>query len=224
MQQTSTVTDTADLPSIILLVEDDPDTRDMYSVYSETQGLWVAGATNPAEAIQAVDELKPDLIVTDLGFDGQPLGLEFVDVLRRHDATAAVPVILLTGRSPDAVPAETRAQADLCLVKPVLPADLAKQVQALLSKARTIRARNESALGKARDLRERSNTLIARSHEITARVNLTARSCPVCAQPLQWIESGSINRRDYDYYHWCSGGCGLYCFDRDARRWVKLAG
>jgi CheY-like chemotaxis protein len=224
MTQTSTAAESAAVPPIILLVEDDPDTRDMYSVFFESEGMWVAGATNPGEAIQAVDELKPDLIVTDLGFQGQPLGLEFVDLLKRRGSTAAVPVILLSGRTPDTIPAETRAQADLCLLKPVLPADLMEQVNLLLTKSRAVRARNETALGKARDLRERSNAIIARAHGIVDRVNLTARACPGCAQSLQFIETGSIDGREYDYYHWCLNRCGLYCFDREARRWVKLAG
>jgi PAS domain-containing protein len=28
----------------------------------------------------------------------------------------------------------------------------------------------------------------------------------------------------FDYYQWCANGCGLYCYDLDAKVWVKLAG
>lgn len=71
---------------------------------------------------------------------------------------------------------------------------------------------------------EKSARLIAKARDIDERVNLTARGCPSCAQPLQFVETGRIAGSEYDYYHWCDRGCGLYCFDRGGRRWVKLAG
>ena len=47
--------------------------------------------------------------------------------------------------------------------------------------------------------------------------------CPGCSRPLTWIERGRIGGISYEYFHWCPGGCGLYCFDCEARRYVKLA-
>ena len=49
------------------------------------------------------------------------------------------------------------------------------------------------------------------------------RHCPACSRPLAFIENGRIGGVWYEYFHWCSGGCGLYCFDCDAGRFVKLA-
>jgi CheY-like chemotaxis protein/endogenous inhibitor of DNA gyrase (YacG/DUF329 family) len=197
----------------------------MYSVLFESEGMWVAGAATPGEAIQAVDELKPDVVVTDVGFDGQPLGFDFIDVLKQHERTAHTPVILVSARAPSSIPAETRAQADVCLFKPVPPADLVAHVNRVLTMSRALRLRNEALLQKAVSLRDRSNALVARSREIDERASAVANgSCPRCGQALQWIERGTIDRREYDYYHWCANRCGLYCFDRAGRTWVKLAG
>jgi DNA-binding response OmpR family regulator len=222
MQHTSSATELTELPPIVLLVEDDADTREMNSIFLESQGIWVAGATSPAEAIHAVEELKPDVIVTDVGFQGQPLGLALVDSLKRNDTTMDVPVILLSPRSIAWIPEATRAQTALCLVAPVLPADLVAHVSAVLSTSRAVRMRNEAAIRRAVSLRDKSNALLAKSREIDARVTRTTRSCPGCGHRLDWIETGRIDAREYDYYHWCPNRCGLYCFDRAARDWVKL--
>jgi hypothetical protein len=108
-------------------------------------------------------------------------------------------------------------------VKPVLPDDLALHINALLQRSREVRARNEAALKRASALREKSKTLLGRSQEIDDKLKLRTRSCPVCARTLDWVEMGSIGGVEYDYYHWCEEGCGLYCFDRTGRRWIKLA-
>jgi hypothetical protein len=49
------------------------------------------------------------------------------------------------------------------------------------------------------------------------------RFCPGCGQLLEWIERNRIEQREFDYYHRCLRGCGLYCYDLGARNWIKLA-
>ena len=210
-------------PPIILLVEDDPDTRDMYSIFLESQGMWVATASDPDAAAAAVAELRPDLIVTDVGFYGRALGVEFAHAVKQNEATAHVPIVMLTAEPLDYLPASARADADVLLVKPVLPDDLAGHVTALLQHSRAVRARNTAARDRAAVLMEKSNTLIARSHAIDDRLKARTRSCPTCGDKLDWLEMGSIDGVDYDYYHWCDHGCGLHCYDRSSRRWLKLA-
>ncbi|HET7698747.1 MAG TPA: response regulator [Vicinamibacterales bacterium] len=213
------------MPPIVLLVEDDADTRDMYSLFLETSGMWVATAADPTAAADAVVELKPDIIVTDLEFHGERQGgLEFAQALKRDSATSHVPVVLLSGRAPRDLPGEQRRDADLFLVKPVLPEDLFTHIGALLQRSRELRRLNEAACTRAAGLVQKSTELLARSREIDSRVDLTSRRCPVCAQRLQWVETGRIAGIEYDYFHWCDSGCGLYCYDRQGQRWVKLAG
>ncbi len=211
-----------DLPPIVLLVEDDADTLAMYATYFESSGVWVATSTRPAEALDAVQELKPDVVVTDLGFQGEPLGVDLVHTLKTAEPVRDIPLIVLSGQSLENLPPDTRAEADLCLVKPVLPDRLLASVRELIVQARELRKRSETARAKASELIPRSDELIRKAQSL-APLPAGTRACPECAKPLEWVERGRIGGVTYDYYRWCLKGCGLYCYDRDAARWVKLA-
>src|SRR4051812_27508710 len=113
--------ESAGAPPIVLFVDDDSDTLDMYAAYFEMSGLWVAKSTTPADALSRIAELRPDLVVTDMGFAGRQAGIDFVSRLKGDEDTQGIPVIVLTGRGIEQLPAATRSQADLCLVKPILP-------------------------------------------------------------------------------------------------------
>ena len=216
--------DSTAVPPIILLVEDDADTRDMYSLFLESSGMWVATAPHPRAASEMTIELKPDLIITDLEFGGERRGLQLAHDIKRNPDTAHVPVVLLSGRTAPELPSGGRADADVFLLKPVVPDELLIHVRTLLRRSRELRARNSAALSRAAGLMQRSNELMAKARAIETRVNVRERRCPACVQPLQWVETGRIDGVEYDYYHWCDRGCGLYCYDRAGSRWVKLAG
>src|SRR3954469_8786656 len=211
------------IPPIVLLVEDDRDTLEMYSAFFEMSGVWVATSTSPIEAIDAVDELKPDVVVTDVGFSGEPLGLELVHTLKARADTRGIPLIVLSGRALDDLPVATRQTADVCLEKPVLPDLLLDNVRRLVSRSRLLRQRGDNARERAQRLTAKSTDLVNRGHAIQSRIDNLVRQCPDCGNPLEWIERGRIGGAEYDYYRWCFKGCGLFCYDRDARKWVKLA-
>src|SRR4051812_16759680 len=44
------------IPPIILLVDDDRDTLDMYSIFFESAGMWVATADSPGVALETIAE------------------------------------------------------------------------------------------------------------------------------------------------------------------------
>jgi two-component system chemotaxis response regulator CheY len=213
------------LPPIVLLVEDDRDTLDMYSTYFESEGVWVASATQPEEALSTIEELKPDLVITDLGFDARSHGdgASLVHTLKQGEATRDIPVIVLTGA--DMVPAETRDEADLCLTKPVLPDCLLGDVRQLLDRSVALRERSGRALARTHELTARSTAILEKSDRLKARLTASpSRSCPNCGAKLGWIERGRIaGGAEYDYYRWCHAGCGLYCYDTGSNQWVKLA-
>jgi len=123
---------TAGTPPTVLFVDDDRDTLEMYSMYFEMSGFGVARSTTPGDALSGMADHQPDVVVTDVGFDGRPEGLAFIHALKTRAETQHIPLILLSGRSADQLPAAARAEADLCLVKPVLPDDLLADVQRLL--------------------------------------------------------------------------------------------
>ena len=212
-----------DIPPIVLLVDDDPDTLAMYSSYFEASGVWVATSSAPSEAIDAVAELKPDCVVTDIGFHGQPAGVELIHALKSREDTRQIPIVVLSGRTLADVPDATRREADVCLVKPVLPDALLQQVRERLKHSVRLRAGADPVRARAADLTAAAAQAVSRAMDLSDRVESRRRLCPQCGTRLDWIERGRIGGAEYDYYRWCLSGCGLYCYDRNTSRWVKLA-
>jgi len=125
-----------DLRPLILLVEDDRDTREMYVVALGMLGFRVLEAGSAAAARTAARATQPDIVVSDLMLpdaDGCDLCAEF----SRGGETPAVPTIALTGRSSDED--LDRCAAAGCvrvLVKPCSPDTLAKAIEEVLSESR----------------------------------------------------------------------------------------
>jgi two-component system phosphate regulon response regulator PhoB len=83
---------------LILLVDDDADTREMYGLWLSSSGFAVDQARDANEALTKVKSAMPDVVVTDVtlpGIDGFALCRE----IRRDDRTARIPVIAVTGYS-----------------------------------------------------------------------------------------------------------------------------
>lgn len=84
----------------ILIVDDEPDIRDILKILLESEGFEVEEAINGKEALEKIQRRPPDLIITDYvmsDIDGEELCREIKsDILIRH-----VPVIMLTGKKED---------------------------------------------------------------------------------------------------------------------------
>ena len=200
------------LPSIVLFVGKPSETLATYSAFFDASGLWVATASNPDEALAAVQELKPDLIITE-EFDEAEL--DFVHAVKSAPDTRAVPVILLSRRPLPKVLQAAREQADMCLEKPVLPDALLQNGRALIRQARARREESPAF--------ERASPVARAVDAVDAAARQAHRRCPGCAGPLEFVERGRLYGIEYDYYRWCPEGCGLYCYDCGAKAWVKLA-
>lgn len=212
------------LPPIVLLVEDDRDTLDMYSSYLESAGWWVATATNPTEGQAHARELRPNLLVTDIGFGGASTGVGLVHVIKQDAQTAHIPVMVLSGTAVEELPPQTRQEADLVLLKPVMPDVLLTRGEALMAASVSLRAPSRAAAERAYSVLDKNITTRQRLTESVEKLGQRAPACPKCGSPLEWLERGSISGVEYDYYRWCLKGCGLYCYDRRAGHWIKLAG
>ena len=94
------------MPGVILVVDDDDPVRVMLGRLLRTQGYTVIQATSAAEARRSVEQLRPDLVISDIVMPGES-GIE----LRRELATCwpGLPVILISGYSTDG-PAEFAAR------------------------------------------------------------------------------------------------------------------
>jgi DNA-binding response OmpR family regulator len=115
----------------ILIADDDPLLRSLLVHKLSGEGHQVIVAEDGAEALTAISEQKPDLIVLDALM---PV-MDGFEVLRRLKAGggAAAPVIMLTAlkREQDIVGALQLGAADY-LVKPFIPDELSERVRRLL--------------------------------------------------------------------------------------------
>jgi len=103
----------------ILVVEDDPSIRGLVSEVLRDDGYEVSEACNGAEALYAVRERRPDLIVLDLMMPVMD-GWAFVEECRREPGCDDVP-ILVTSASHDLTRTAERLRSfgvRTCLAKP----------------------------------------------------------------------------------------------------------
>ena len=140
----------------ILLVEDDDDLSDSVSRILREAGYRVSAANNGVSAFLAMDELLPDLILSDINMPGLD-GLGLLHRVRSHPLMASTPVIFLTAL------ADARHQreamnlgADDFLNKPV-------ERQALLQAI-------ESRLRRSQDYRDQCQARLRRQKEFVSLV------------------------------------------------------
>ena len=124
----------------LLVVEDDEATCEFLSDNLRADGYRVATATDPREALRALEVRHPDLLLLDLMLEGGD-GLVVLDRVRASDGLASridpeMPVLVLTGRSGEADRVRGFARgADDYMVKPFSYAELLARVRALLRRA-----------------------------------------------------------------------------------------
>src|SRR5262249_40325899 len=87
--------DAAVMTANLLVVDDDPDSRDVVARSLAREGYSVKSAANGREALVAGATTMPDLIVLDAMMPEMG-GVEFLQVIRSYLRWSAVPVILLT--------------------------------------------------------------------------------------------------------------------------------
>jgi len=116
----------------VLIVDDDRDTREMYSESLRSMGFQPATASSAEEALRLAAALPPAVLVTDLRFRGRMDGVELARRLRQDHRTKDVRIIMLTG----ATFGDERDRAESCgcdrfLLKPCLPEALASEIRRL---------------------------------------------------------------------------------------------
>jgi DNA-binding response OmpR family regulator len=116
----------------VLIVDDEPNIREVVGLYLRRDGHEVVSAADGEEALDLFRSSRPDLVVLDLMLPKMN-GLE---VCRRMQAERRVPLIMLTARGAE----EERIVglgigADDYVVKPFSPRELAARVAAVLRRA-----------------------------------------------------------------------------------------
>jgi len=121
----------------VLLVDDYPDAREMYSEYLQFAGFDVVEAANGIEALQGAIDHEPDIILMDLSLPVMD-GWEATRRLKADDRTKTIPVVALTGHALAGISEGARkAGCDAFVTKPCLPEDLVKEIRKVLDETST---------------------------------------------------------------------------------------
>jgi PAS domain S-box-containing protein len=121
----------------VLLVEDEADSREMISFLLTQAGASVTSVGSAAEALETIDALAPDVLVSDIGMAEQD-GYDLLRLIRQRDSpSATIPAVAVTAyaRTEDrqhALAAGFHAHVS----KPIVPRDLVSSVERLAAATR----------------------------------------------------------------------------------------
>ena len=117
---------------LVLIVEDDPETRQFYAHVLGDQGFRTAQAHNGHQALEKALQSSPNLILTDIAVPGID-GIELCKRLRSDARTRAIPVLAVTGYGDRHYSDRARiAGADRVLIKPCDAEMLVREARLLL--------------------------------------------------------------------------------------------
>lgn len=120
----------------VLVVEDEPDIRNLVVFHLEREGFTSRTARTGPEALRQVKTSPPDLILLDLMLPELD-GLEVCRRLRGDPATASIPVIMLTARGEEVDRVVgLELGADDYVTKPFSPKELMARIRAVLRRSR----------------------------------------------------------------------------------------
>jgi DNA-binding response OmpR family regulator len=118
----------------VLLVEDDPDTRLIYSTMLQQEGFRVIQARDGTEGVELAREVVPDLIIMNLVMPRID-GLSATELIRANPATASTPIIACTAfLHEDGAVMASDAGCDGYLEKPCEPTRLVSEVKKFLDR------------------------------------------------------------------------------------------
>ena len=120
------------MDNTILLVEDDPELQEILTLTLQNAGYRVvrAGSIRQAEAL--LTSAMPQMVLLDWMLPDTP-GLTFARRLRSEARTAAVPIIMLTGRESESDRITgLEAGVDDYLIKPFSPRELMARMKAVM--------------------------------------------------------------------------------------------
>ncbi|MBF0620862.1 MAG: response regulator [Magnetococcales bacterium] len=120
--------------ALIVVIDDDPDFREMLQDVLTNEGHSVATAVDGNDGVRVVRQKKPDLVITDILMPEKE-GIETIQELRADNES--LPIIAVSGGSrhlPSQVGLKVAAHmgAVITLSKPVAIADLIDAVDSLL--------------------------------------------------------------------------------------------
>ena len=119
----------------ILLVEDEPEIRDMLNFALSRGGFHVVEAATAEDAMIRLDGTLPNLLIIDWMLPGMS-GVEMARRVRRDPHTGELPIIMLTARGEESDKLKSfDSGVDDYITKPFSPRELIARVKALLRRS-----------------------------------------------------------------------------------------
>ncbi len=119
--------------ALVMVVEDDPNCREMYAHYLGASGLRVLEAANGLQAIEKAVSLLPDVIVLDMELPALD-GWAVMERVKNDDATRHIRILIITGHAQAGDVKRARdAGCTSMLIKPCLPHALLDEVRRVLA-------------------------------------------------------------------------------------------
>jgi len=129
----------------ILVVEDEPDIRELVRYNLEQAGFRVIEAEGGEAALHKVRTEQPALVVLDLMLP-EGNGLEICRILRGERATASLPIVMLTAKAAEVDRVlGLEFGADDYVTKPFSPRELVARVRAVLRRSESMEPERASA-------------------------------------------------------------------------------
>lgn len=102
----------------VLAVDDSRTMRDMITLALSTEGFDVQLAEDGLHGLEVLDEMAPDVIITDINMPRMD-GFDFIDAVRHREDAKTIPILVLTTESSADLKSRAReAGATGWIVKP----------------------------------------------------------------------------------------------------------
>lgn len=115
----------------VLLVDDDPTTRNLISHFLRKEEFIVEKASNGSDGLARAKSGRPDLLIIDAVVPGMG-GFELLNLLKKDAATATIPVLMLSALGEEEAIVKGLEEGADYIVKPFSPQILVAKIKKIL--------------------------------------------------------------------------------------------
>jgi CheY-like chemotaxis protein len=126
----------------ILVIDDSDDILDLYCHILEPEGYEIQTSSSIYQHLEEVERVHPDLVILDFKMGAHHDGWHFLQLLKMHDSTARIPVLLCT-----AAVYEVRKQEDYLRTKGIPILDKPFDIDDLVQNVRHLVEKKEAGIG-----------------------------------------------------------------------------